>query len=69
MKLLRYGPHGLEKPGILAATGEIRDLSGIIPDLAGESLLPRLSKNCATRIFRLCPSFKAVLASGLAWPT
>jgi 2-keto-4-pentenoate hydratase/2-oxohepta-3-ene-1,7-dioic acid hydratase in catechol pathway len=40
MKLLRYGPHGLEKPGILAATGEIRDLSGIIPDVAGESLLP-----------------------------
>jgi 2-keto-4-pentenoate hydratase/2-oxohepta-3-ene-1,7-dioic acid hydratase in catechol pathway len=40
MKLLRYGPHGAEKPGILAATGEIRDLSGIIPDVAGESLLP-----------------------------
>lgn len=40
MKLLRYGPQGQEKPGILAADGEIRDLSGIIPDLAGESLLP-----------------------------
>jgi 2,4-diketo-3-deoxy-L-fuconate hydrolase len=40
MKLLRYGSQGQEKPGILAADGEIRDLSGIIPDLAGESLLP-----------------------------
>ena len=40
MKLLRYGPAGQEKPGILAADGEIRDLSGIIPDLAGEALLP-----------------------------
>ncbi len=40
MKLLRYGPQGQEKPGILAGDGEIRDLSGIIPDLAGESLLP-----------------------------
>jgi 2-keto-4-pentenoate hydratase/2-oxohepta-3-ene-1,7-dioic acid hydratase in catechol pathway len=40
MKLLRYGPHGLEKPGILAAAGEIRDLSGIIPDVARDVLLP-----------------------------
>jgi 2-keto-4-pentenoate hydratase/2-oxohepta-3-ene-1,7-dioic acid hydratase in catechol pathway len=40
MKLLRYGPPGQEKPGILTADGEIRDLSGTITDLAGESLLP-----------------------------
>jgi 2-keto-4-pentenoate hydratase/2-oxohepta-3-ene-1,7-dioic acid hydratase in catechol pathway len=40
MKLLRYGPAGQEKPGILTADGEIRDLSGTITDLAGESLLP-----------------------------
>jgi len=40
MKLLRYGSQGQEKPGILGADGEIRDLSGVIPDLAGESLLP-----------------------------
>ncbi|MDB5317700.1 MAG: 2-hydroxyhepta-2,4-diene,7-dioate isomerase [Rhodospirillales bacterium] len=40
MKLLRYGPKGQEKPGILDATGAIRSLVGIIPDLAGESLSP-----------------------------
>jgi 2-keto-4-pentenoate hydratase/2-oxohepta-3-ene-1,7-dioic acid hydratase in catechol pathway len=40
MKLLRYGSPGQEKPGILAADGQIYDLSGIDPDLAGESLLP-----------------------------
>ena len=40
MKLLRYGSPAQEKPGILTAEGEIRDLSGIIPDLAGDSLLP-----------------------------
>jgi 2,4-diketo-3-deoxy-L-fuconate hydrolase len=40
MKLLRYGSQGQEKPGILGADGEIRDLTGIISDLAGESLLP-----------------------------
>src|SRR6202050_1509046 len=40
MKLLRYGLPGREKPGLLADDGQIRDLSGMIPDLAGESLLP-----------------------------
>ncbi len=40
MKLLRYGSSGKEKPGILADDGEVRDLSGMMPDLAGESLLP-----------------------------
>lgn len=41
MKLLRYGSQGLEKPGALDPNGRIRDLSGVIPDLAGESLLPK----------------------------
>jgi ureidoglycolate lyase len=38
MKLLRYGAPGAEKPGLLDVQGVIRDLSGIIPDLAGEAL-------------------------------
>ena len=41
MKLLRYGQPGQEKPGILVGDREIRDLSNIISDLAGESLLPQ----------------------------
>jgi 2-keto-4-pentenoate hydratase/2-oxohepta-3-ene-1,7-dioic acid hydratase in catechol pathway len=40
MKLLRYGLPGEEKPGILASDGTIRDLSGLISDLAGPALLP-----------------------------
>jgi len=40
MKLLRYGPAGQEKPGILDATGAIRDLSGIVPDIIGDVLSP-----------------------------
>ncbi len=40
MKLLRYGPPGKEKPGLLDAGGVIRDLSGVIPDLAGDALSP-----------------------------
>lgn len=40
MKLLRYGQAGREKPGLLDTSGTIRDLSGVIPDVASEALLP-----------------------------
>lgn len=40
MKLLRYGPAGQEKPGLLDPKGQVRDLSGHIADLAGDALLP-----------------------------
>lgn len=40
MKLLRYGPVGQEKPGVLDAQGRVRDLSTVINDLAGNALLP-----------------------------
>jgi 2-keto-4-pentenoate hydratase/2-oxohepta-3-ene-1,7-dioic acid hydratase in catechol pathway len=40
MRLLRYGPPGREKPGILDSHGDIRDLSSVIPALARDSLLP-----------------------------
>lgn len=40
MKLLRYGPAGQEKPGILDAAGAIRDLSGVVPDITGDVLSP-----------------------------
>lgn len=38
MKLLRFGPPGTEKPGMLAADGTIRDLSAVVPDIAGPAL-------------------------------
>lgn len=38
MKFLRYGPRGAEKPGVLDTVGNIRDLSGIVGDLAGDVL-------------------------------
>src|SRR5438552_1368932 len=40
MKLLRYGPKGQEKPGLLDETGAIRDLSGHIADISPDQLLP-----------------------------
>lgn len=40
MKLLRYGPRGREQPGVLDAQGKIRDLSGVVADIAGDTLFP-----------------------------
>jgi 2-keto-4-pentenoate hydratase/2-oxohepta-3-ene-1,7-dioic acid hydratase in catechol pathway len=40
MKLLRYGPTGHEKPGILDRDGHIRDLSGVVKDIDGDALSP-----------------------------
>jgi 2-keto-4-pentenoate hydratase/2-oxohepta-3-ene-1,7-dioic acid hydratase in catechol pathway len=38
MKLIRYGAHGREKPGMLDTQGRVRDLSKIVPDIAGDAL-------------------------------
>ena len=38
MKLLRHGPLGQEKPGILAADGTMRDLSAHVADIGGAAL-------------------------------
>ena len=38
MKLLRHGERGQEKPGLLHDDGTIRDLSGVVPDIAGAVL-------------------------------
>jgi len=40
LKLLRYGPKGQERAGILDSQGRIRDLSGVMSDIAGDALLP-----------------------------
>ncbi|PZQ99561.1 MAG: 2-hydroxyhepta-2,4-diene-1,7-dioate isomerase [Cereibacter sphaeroides] len=40
MKLLRYGPVGAEKPGILDQRGHLRDLSAHVEDIAGHVLTP-----------------------------
>ena len=40
MKLLRYGPKGQEKPGLLDADGKIRDLSGHVADITPAEIGP-----------------------------
>ena len=38
MKLIRHGSLGAEKPGLIGPDGSIRDLSGVVPDIAGAVL-------------------------------
>jgi 2-keto-4-pentenoate hydratase/2-oxohepta-3-ene-1,7-dioic acid hydratase in catechol pathway len=51
MKLVRYGNAGEEKPGLLDLSANIRDLSGIVPDLSGAAL----SSASLRRIASLAP--------------
>src|SRR5262244_1298897 len=54
MKLVRFGPRGREKPGIVDAKGGIRDLSKVVPDIAGEALSAKsLAKIRKTPIAKL----------------
>ena len=40
MKLVRYGPPGKEKPGLIDAEGKLRDLSKKVKDIDGAALAP-----------------------------
>lgn len=41
MKLVRYGPRGKEKPGLIDADGKLRDLSKVVHDIDAETLSPK----------------------------
>ncbi|MEX0591787.1 MAG: 2-hydroxyhepta-2,4-diene-1,7-dioate isomerase, partial [Xanthobacteraceae bacterium] len=53
MKLVRFGPAGREKPGIVDSDGKIRDLSKIVPDINGEVLATGMAKIRKAKINRL----------------
>jgi 2-keto-4-pentenoate hydratase/2-oxohepta-3-ene-1,7-dioic acid hydratase in catechol pathway len=40
MKLLRHGPKGQERPALLDANGQVRDLSALMPDITPATLSP-----------------------------
>ncbi len=40
MKLMRHGAKGAEKPALVDAQGQVRDLSGVLPDITAETLTP-----------------------------
>ena len=41
MKLCRWGRNGFEKPGVIDAQGQLRDLSGIVSQIDQETISPR----------------------------
>ena len=54
MKLVRFGTAGREKPGVVDSEGRIRDLSGLVPDIAGEALSPKsLAKLAKVKVDKL----------------
>ena len=54
MKLLRYGPVGQEKPGLMDEDDNIRDLSAHVDDISGDVLLPEgLEKIAALNVSEL----------------
>lgn len=52
MRFLRYGEIGHEQPAVLDADGQMRDLSGVVTDLAGRVLadLPRINPQSLPRV-------------------
>ena len=59
MKLLRYGPKGQEKPGLLDKDGQIRDLSGVVKDIDGKVLADLSAIPCCLGL----ATFGCVMAS------
>ncbi|MFZ1425404.1 MAG: fumarylacetoacetate hydrolase family protein [Geminicoccaceae bacterium] len=49
MKLLRYGPKGAEKPGVLDDDGRIRCLAAVLPDLDATTLTPEMLQSLRGR--------------------
>ena len=58
MKLVRYGPAGKEKPGLIDADGKLRDLSRKIRDIDGTTLAPAKLKELARLDPRRLPPVK-----------
>src|SRR3979490_1923454 len=63
-RFLRVGAPGKEKPAVLAADNSIRDLSGYIPDLAGEHLAPAVLDALSGRDLLQLPKFDSQVRIG-----
>jgi len=58
MKLVRYGPAGKEKPGLIDADGKLRDLSRKVRDIGPETLAPAKLKELAKLDVKRLPLVK-----------
>ena len=64
MKLMRYGAKGAEKPGLVDAQGQVRDLSGVIADItAADAVAARAWRSCARSTRRTLPVVERPAAS------
>ena len=64
MKLLRHGPRGQEKPGLLDSEGMIRDLSEHIEDIKGTTITPESLKKLNSIDFGSLPVVDASVRLG-----
>jgi 2,4-didehydro-3-deoxy-L-rhamnonate hydrolase len=67
MKLLRYGPVGSEKAGVLDSEGRIRDLSAIVGDLNAEQLSPAALARLAAIAMESLPVVKGNPRMGIPY--
>lgn len=69
MKLVRFGPAGHEKPGMLDAEGRLRDLSELVADFAGPSVSLGALADLAARDPGAAPLVEGMVRLGapLAW--
>jgi 2-keto-4-pentenoate hydratase/2-oxohepta-3-ene-1,7-dioic acid hydratase in catechol pathway len=58
MKLVRYGPAGKEKPGLIDADGKLRDLSKKVKDIDATALAPAKLKELSKLDVRRLPLVK-----------
>jgi 2,4-diketo-3-deoxy-L-fuconate hydrolase len=65
MKLLRYGAIGAEKPGLLDASGHVRDLSEVVTDIAADTLRPAGLKALQALDPEMLPLVKGIPQEGL----
>ena len=71
MKLVRYGPAGKEKPGLIDADGKLRDLSKKVDDIDGAALAPAKLRELAKLDHKKLPLVKGKprLGSCVAMPS
>jgi 2-keto-4-pentenoate hydratase/2-oxohepta-3-ene-1,7-dioic acid hydratase in catechol pathway len=56
LKLVRFGPAGQEKPGVIDGGGTIRDVSSLVADFGPESIAPALTATLAAADLSALPA-------------
>ena len=65
MKIVRFGPVGRERPGLIDPSGIVRDLSGVLDDWTGAHLAPRELERIASLTHDSFPAVSAGTRLGM----